>query len=228
MNLKEGKKIIDNFFFSENINEEQRESSRINLLKYAVNEAKLSGLFLEFGVWKGFSLNYLSDCRPDKIFYGFDSFYGLPEKWGSNYPKGFGYLENIPLVNDNVRLVVGLFQDTLDQFLREHKEPVSFLHLDADLFSSTKYVLNKLADEGRIKEGTIIEFDELFYQNDFNSVLNDEHRVYLDFIKKYDVKVRWLKFYQRNVTERFLIFHRRFKKLTIRGCLIIERFKLKR
>ena len=39
------------------------------------------GLFLEFGVYKGQSINILSKLKPNKIFHGFDTFTGLPEEW---------------------------------------------------------------------------------------------------------------------------------------------------
>ena len=58
----------------------------------------------------------------------------------------------------NAILVHGLFQDTLDGFLQGHTEPVAFVHFDADLDSSTKYVLDRIAD--RLMDGTIFVFDE--------------------------------------------------------------------
>jgi hypothetical protein len=39
---------------------------------------KADTLWLEFGVWKGTTINYISKFTDDKV-YGFDSFYGLPE-----------------------------------------------------------------------------------------------------------------------------------------------------
>jgi hypothetical protein len=61
----------------------------------------------------------------------------------------------------NVDLIVGWFDQQLPHFLLEHpREPVSFLHIDCDLYSSTKTVFSLLAD--RIVPGTIIVFDEYF------------------------------------------------------------------
>lgn len=119
------------------------------------------GLCIEFGVWKGGSLNYLADLlHPDKIF-GFDSFEGLPEDWsmgGKFHPKGT-FRTDLPQVRGNAELVPGWFSDTLPRFLKEHPEPVSLLHIDSDLYSSAKYVLTMLND--RISVGTVIMFDEL-------------------------------------------------------------------
>lgn len=224
MLISKGNKLID-AFLSENLSEDQRSPSRLHLLKHSVTQAVNDGLFLEFGVWNGYSLRYLSECRPDRRFYGFDCFKGLPESWGSA-PQGHGKLDYAPHVPGDIVLIEGLFQDTLEPFLEEHDESVSFLHLDADLYSSTNYVLSTLADAGRIVKGTIIEFDEVFYQDTSHTLQDDEHRAYLKFMEDYEVKVRWLKFYQRTVNERWLYFlRRRRKKATIRASLIIENFK---
>lgn len=213
-------------FMTEYFTEDQRADSRLDLLKYSVNEAQQSGLFLEFGVLAAYSLMFLAMVRPEKKFYGFDTFKGLPESWGS-IPKGHGKLDYIPTVPSNIVLIEGLFQDTLEPFLEDHDEPVSFLHLDADLYSSTYYVLSTLAEAGRLQKGTIIQFDQIFYQDSPNTVLDDEYRAYQDFIRKHDVTVKWLKFYQRTINERWLHFLRRKRrKATIRASLMITHKRL--
>jgi hypothetical protein len=42
---------------------------------------RCDGLFLEFGVYKGDSLNRSASLMPGRHWYGFDSFKGLPEAW---------------------------------------------------------------------------------------------------------------------------------------------------
>lgn len=214
MLLKDGLKLVD-AFIKEHFTEEQRALTRHHLLRWSVNRAIQPGLFLEFGVWKGDSLKFLAECRPDKRFYGFDTFKGLPEWWSNAYPKGHMKLDHAPYIPGDVILIEGLFQDTLEPFLEEHDKPVSFLHMDADLYSSTKYVLSTLADAGRIVKGTIIEFDEVFYQDTDHTLLDDEYRAYLEFMEEYDVSVRWLHFFQRT---------RRGRRATTRASLIIESF----
>ena len=59
--------------------------------------------FLEFGVYKGHSIQYWSqmNCNPQSRFIGFDSFEGLPEDWTKNVPKGFFYAAGeVPQVDD--------------------------------------------------------------------------------------------------------------------------------
>ena len=117
-----------------------------------------NGLFLEFGVWKGDSIRRIASFAKTNVF-GFDSFEGLPEGWRPGYPAGAFALNALPEVPDNVELVKGWFNETLPRFLEDNRGPISFIHMDCDLYSSTKTVLN-LCNE-RILSGTIVLFDEL-------------------------------------------------------------------
>jgi hypothetical protein len=68
---------------------------------------KPNTLWLEFGVASGFTINHISNFTSDKV-YGFDSFYGLPEKWYDGYEEGaFSRNGHLPQVNNNVELVPG-------------------------------------------------------------------------------------------------------------------------
>ena len=105
---------------------------------------KPNTLWLEFGVFNGNTINYISKFTDDKV-YGFDSFEGLPEKWRNGYDKGaFNMDGNFPRVNDNVVLIKGWFNETLINFIQSHNKKVSFIHMDADLYSSTKYIFDVL------------------------------------------------------------------------------------
>jgi hypothetical protein len=57
----------------------------------------------------------------------------------------------------NVVLVKGLFQDTLPDFLKTHPEPIAFVHVDSDLYSSAMFVMRTL---GRRLDGAVMAFDE--------------------------------------------------------------------
>lgn len=116
-----------------------------------------SGLFLEFGVYQGGTINLFSSMLREKVFYGFDSFEGLPEDWKDIVSAGH-FRTSVPPVNKNVNLVIGLFDQTLDNFLEENKEPISFLHLDCDIYSSVDYVLRKI--ENNIEDDCLIIFDD--------------------------------------------------------------------
>ena len=121
-----------------------------------------NGLFLEFGVYNGSSINILSKLRPNKIFHGFDTFTGLPEDWDLGDKKikaGHFYLEKMPSVEKNVILHKGLFEDTIPKWQKQYREKISFINIDCDLYSSTKTVLERL--NSQIVKDTIIRFDDL-------------------------------------------------------------------
>ena len=152
-----------------------------------LSHVKNDGLWLEFGVATGRTITIISKFTDNKI-YGFDTFTGLPEDWGEHQEKGAydqgGILPDVP---DNVELFAGLFQDTLEDFLKEHPEPAAYIHLDADLYSSTKYVLDQL--ESRIVPGTVISFDEV-YNNDV--YLEHEMKAWLEFVERTGINYKWI------------------------------------
>lgn len=159
---------------------------------YSLSQVKVEGLYLEFGVYKARSINYIALKKQDKIVYGFDSFDGLPEDYiPKKYPKGFFKLEKLPKVRKNVKLIVGLFQSTLESFLNKHKEKIAFLNLDADLYSSTYYVLETLIKNGRFQEGTVIQCDELFLWEKENWYVG-ELKAINDIFKKYNIQYNYI------------------------------------
>lgn len=134
----------------------------------ALEKCTIDGLILEFGVFSGKTINLISSKFTEETVWGFDSFEGLPEDWiraknegtAPTRPKGHFSVEKLPVVNSNVRLVKGFFRDSLPQWITEHNSPIKFLHIDCDLYSSTKEVLTILNNQ--ITPGTIIVFDEMY------------------------------------------------------------------
>lgn len=162
------------------------------LFDVATGHAELDGLWLEFGVATGRTINYIATKAPG-VVYGFDSFDGLPEDWTPSLPKGAFEQERLPDVAENVHLCVGLFQDTLEEFLAMHGDDVAFVHLDADIYSSTKYVLFTLARHGRIRQGTIIQLDDVFYLEPGQALwYTDEFRALFEFVRRFGVEFEWL------------------------------------
>lgn len=125
-------------------------------LEFSLGQSNPGGVGLEFGVYSGRTLKVIAKKYPGKTF-GFDSFQGLPEFWRDGFPTGTFKVNEIPKI-DNALVIEGLFQDSLEPFVSSLSEEISFIHLDADLYSSTKFVLIKLNDF--IKPGCIIVFDE--------------------------------------------------------------------
>ncbi|MDQ3185012.1 MAG: class I SAM-dependent methyltransferase [Pseudomonadota bacterium] len=150
-------------------------------LKYAIERAEKPGLFLEFGVASGRSINFIA-ANTEAVVYGFDSFQGLPEDWRPGVGKGAFRkpAEWRPEVRANVELNVGWFEDTLPDFLADHHGDIAFLHVDCDLYSSTTTVLSLLAD--RLKPGSVIVFDEYFSYIGWEK---HEHAAFREFIEKH-------------------------------------------
>jgi len=174
----------------ENMNECPSFEDRYHLLKYSIRNAIPGGLLLEFGVFKAKSINYIASIVPKQIVYGFDSFNGLPEYWRMNFPKELFKLNELPHIKSNVKLIVGLFQDKLEYFLDNHPKHISFVHMDADLYSSTKYVLFTLVKYDRLRVGTIIQFDEFYNYPNWN--IMGEYKAFNEFINEYNVEYEYL------------------------------------
>ena len=162
-------------------------------LTYVFEHMKLkhkpNTLWLEFGVASGKTINYISQMT-DETVYGFDSFEGLPEKWRDGFEKGaFDRKGELPIVNKNVELIKGWFNETLLDFIQKHNKKVSFIHMDADLYSSTKYILDTL--KNYIDDNCVIVFDDLLNYPGFDGP-NGELRAFYEFITKNNVVYRWI------------------------------------
>jgi O-methyltransferase len=164
-----------------------------DLLYRHINERVLANCdidYLEFGVFEGASIRDWTSANtgPASRFVGFDSFEGLPEDWeclGQAMPRGaFATRGRLPDIGDSrVRFVKGLFHETLPRFLTGFSPRGRLVvHLDADLYSSTLFVLSTL--HPLLVPGTILVFDE------FNAVTH-EFRAFTDyassFVRQYQV-----------------------------------------
>ncbi|MEO7077298.1 MULTISPECIES: TylF/MycF/NovP-related O-methyltransferase [unclassified Rhodococcus (in: high G+C Gram-positive bacteria)] len=151
-------------------------------LRFALGEVSVPGMALEFGVASGTTLEIIAEESASKkdvtIVAGFDVFSGLPETWRSGFPKGLFEQENLPQV-PGAEIVPGLFEESLPEFLKHHDDNLAFLHLDADLYSSTITVLDLVAD--RLVVGTVIAFDEYF---NFPGWRNHEYRAWTEFVAR--------------------------------------------
>lgn len=133
--------------------------SKLELITHALAQAsKDGGLFCEFGVFSGGTINHIAGQTSGPV-YGFDSFEGLPEGW-YGLEKGHFTVSRLPEVSANVQLIKGWFNETLPGFVAEHPGTLTFLHVDCDLYSSTKTVFAELAS--RVVSGSVIVFDEYF------------------------------------------------------------------
>ncbi|MEI5675847.1 MULTISPECIES: class I SAM-dependent methyltransferase [unclassified Nocardioides] len=167
--------------------ERRLDSAQISATKPAAIAAALravtiDGMVAEFGVFQGTSLTQIAQFFDDRTVHGFDSFVGLPESW-SGTEKGEGAFDvgGVPpeLPVSNVEFHVGFFDKTVPQFATAHQGPFAFVHLDADLYSSTKTVMDTLLDW--FVPGTVIVFDEYF---GYYGWQNHEHKAFLELLER--------------------------------------------
>jgi hypothetical protein len=169
-------------------------ADRWRLLQVAVGAARpvferSGGLFLEFGVEKGVSANFIARLIADgdapAVLHAFDSFEGLPESWhGTFETRGkFAVGGTTPRLLPNVAVYKGWFADTLPAFCREvGEQDIAFLHIDCDLYSSTRTVFEQLGD--RLMPGSIIVFDE--YLN-YHGWRQHEFKAWQEFVLAYGI-----------------------------------------
>jgi len=188
LQLQRNAVLSTSIYVQENMDKVMSSSSRWEVLDKAIKSITIKdGLILEFGVFKGESINYIAKKLPLNTVYGFDSFEGLPDIWRDGFDKNTFSVKNLNSLRfeKNIRLVKGYFEDTLPSFTKQHLFPVAFMHIDSDIYESCKTVLKNLREQ--IIAGTIIVFDEFFNYPNWEK---GEFKAFIEFInltgKKYD------------------------------------------
>eukprot|EP00755_Sulcionema_specki_P026478 Sspe_Gene.85729::Locus_56476_Transcript_1_1_Confidence_1.000_Length_1544::g.85729::m.85729 len=140
------------------------------------------GMFLEFGVFRGTTINLLASSFPTRTMHGFDSFQGLPENWTVQHTQGHFSLSGAkPRVLANVRLHAGWFNETLPRFVSsENMSRIALLHVDCDLYSSTSIVFHNLSPF--IVPGTVVVFDELVGYPEY---MKHEMKAFFEFVSSH-------------------------------------------
>jgi hypothetical protein len=167
-----------NQFATQYLTEALQCDGSVETMRFALSQAPTGGMTLEFGVATGATLRLIVEERGAERTYGFDSFQGIPEPWLAGMPAGYFAQEQLPDVG-GAELVVGYFDDKLPGFLAEHPGPVDFLHIDSDLYSSAKTVLELVGP--RLRTGSIVHFDEFF---NFPGWQRHEHRAWNEYVEK--------------------------------------------
>ncbi|HSX37468.1 MAG TPA: TylF/MycF/NovP-related O-methyltransferase [Chlamydiales bacterium] len=163
------------------------------ILRFASDQVKVDGLFIELGTYKGRTTNFLAALNPHKMIYTFDSYLGLPADWDQGdiifpadclaWPKN----EPLPPFLLNVALKIGWFSDTLPTFAALQDEPIAFLHVDCDIYESTSQALDILGP--MIVHETVILFDEFYNYPTFR---DHEYRAFQEFLKKFSFEAEYL------------------------------------
>lgn len=175
-----------------------------------VNFEVVEGNFLEFGVFGGVSLALLADayrCDPkgmERRIVGYDSFGGLPgseerhARWDAGDCARMHGWHPLLKVGDPVtkeatlelfrqcqlptpELEVGLYHETLPRTIPSKYARAALIHIDCDLYESTKTVLEGVASI--LQEGTVVLFDEWFsYKGNPN---RGEARAFNEFLDEH-------------------------------------------
>lgn len=151
--------------------------SNVYQLAVALEEANLSGAFVECGTWKGGCaaiMGAVSDRYGKKrVTWYLDSFEGMPDPTeadgsgteeieGDVLRASVGDVEEIifktlRLSPEYNRIVKGWFQETLPR-VKGEIGPIALLRLDADWYEATLYCLRELY--GQVLPGGYIIFDD--------------------------------------------------------------------
>jgi len=168
---------------------------------------KTFGDIYEFGIYGGVTLRCIleeleqKNIKYNRVF-GFDSFCGLPEDCrdsGRDFEKGNYNSRRLFGTNDTTQikqyilsktnfiplLIEGFFENVLTPELitTYAMKPASFIHIDCDLYSSTKTVLEWILSNKLYQIGTIIRYDDWF-----SDVVSGEERAHNEVFEKYEIK----------------------------------------
>ncbi len=173
--------------------------------QFCKDETGVEGLVMEFGVFEGKSINDIARVWTDQQVYGFDSFEGLPEDWdmgdGVVFTKDrfFNAGGVLPDVPDHVTLIKGFFDASLPGWWNANKNPISFLNIDSDLYSSAIFILETLNDY--LLPGAIVRFDELCDWRLFDprETRPPKHKYYTWAENEWKALNEWISKYDREV-----------------------------
>ena len=164
-------------------------------------------------------INCLKDKKLSfNCFHGFDSFIGMPQcsvepLWQGEWAEGnfnsqemYGcssvestieYLtENIsPCLYEDTQLlkfIPGFYKDSLPLVDVESLRPAAIIDIDCDLYSSTYEVLDFMAKNRLIKEGTILIYDDWGGSPGFETHSDGESKAHKEICEKYGIDAQLL------------------------------------
>jgi predicted O-methyltransferase YrrM len=175
---------------------------RKELLEFALTKVSMPGIFAEFGVFQGESINFIAEKLNDgTTVFGFDSFEGLKEDWrGAYLTKGaFSLGGQLPRVRGNVELITGWFDATVPQFLGKHQGPFAFIHVDCDTYEATQTLFSTV--EESVLSGTVIVFGEYF---GFTGWRVGESKAWQEFVTRRGIRYEYIGFANVRVAVRVL------------------------
>jgi hypothetical protein len=170
-----------------------------DVTEYALKQVLVKGHYLEFGVFTGGTIRFMAKRVGGAVIHGFDSFEGLPEDWGGFQlgKSAFDVGGKLPKVPVNVKLYRGWFDQSLPPWCDSNSGPIAFMHIDCDLYSSTKTIFDLLGD--RLQPGTIILFDEYF---NYPNWRNHEFKAFQELVAERRLTYTYLAYARQQVAVR--------------------------
>lgn len=159
---------------------------------------------LEFGVYEGNSLSIFSQLYDEfgieKVFFGFDSFKGLPKETLDNNNPSYWYEGeymggSVEMLSNKLPFVTikdGWFKDTLNKkTLREiKKNPIGLYHIDCDVYISTIQVLEWVVQNDLLVDGALFVYDDWggHYDKGVGEYECGEGKAHKEICEKYNLK----------------------------------------
>ncbi len=163
--------------------------------------SKVDGCVVECGVWRGgMSASMAEILGPDRLYYLFDSFEGLPDakeidgqdaiqyqldkdapRYYDNCTAEIGFAQKAMSLSGvpRVEIVKGWFSETLPDM--NIREPIAILRLDSDWYDSTMVCMENLYP--KVSEGGLILMDDYYYWEGFSKAIHD-------YLSRYKLPVR--------------------------------------
>ena len=163
----------------------------------ALSFNRIEGAYVEFGCNGALTFSLAYHASRERGYecpmWAFDSFEGLPEPacpedhhpaWvagtmSSSLEAFHSACRKLGVRRDAYRTVEGFYDETLTGDVGDLPSKIAFAYIDCDLYSSTRTVLDFLAD--RMQHGMIVACDDYFCFSQDN--LSGERRAVLEFLR---------------------------------------------
>ena len=152
-------------------------------------EHACNNTWAEFGVGGGYTTRHLQHfLSEDGKFFLFDSWEGIPEEWhlSENHvePVGMWKYKRFASADRRLEIVDGLFQGTLPY---NFPEQLGLVHIDCDLYSSTKTVL--VGCDDYLRDGTVLIFDEYY---GYKFYADHERKACQEWLEETGKRIEWI------------------------------------
>jgi len=171
-----------------------------NIIEY-VHNSRIEGDILEFGTFNGYTARTLAELmhqyRSTKHLHLYDSWEGFPAMEGvdSTCPEvtqhdTWHQGDCRPMMERAPEIIKAVLSLILPEHVHTHKgfykpdmelpQKAAVVHVDCDLYESTKIVLNAVVPA--LQQGSVIMFDD--WNNNFASYVYGERKAFLDIFPK--------------------------------------------